>query len=808
MERWQAVKLAQVIVDVPTRQTDAPYTYLVPKSLRKIVAVGMRVVVPFGSRKVQGFVVSPAPEKHRQFRLKPISSLMDLTPVVNQELLKLSKWLAQATFSFRINCLITMLPGVMKAKYDKQFLLTKPVKRPELKSILGNRRVWPGDSAKLTSDQIRALASLKRKRLVKTIYLVKNQAHSAKVKLFKNQLPVQQIKSDLKQIPSKNVSQIALLKFMKQHPNRAHRTSWAIQQTPHLRLSTIEAAENRKWVKIFKVKRFRDPYHRKFKRNYPLKLNRDQSKAVSQISLSLRRHQFAVYLLEGVTGSGKTEVYLQVISQALQLGRTALMLVPEIALTPQMVNWVRGRFGNRVAILHSGLSAGEKYDEWQRINNHQAEVVVGVRSAIFAPLTNIGVIIMDEEHDSSYKQESVPRYQTRRVAKWRGRYHRCPVILGSATPSLESRARATKRVYHLLRLPHRVNHQPLPVVHVVDMRKEIIHRHETNYSLGLVNAIKRRIHRHEQVVLMLNRRGYSNFLMCRTCGYVPKCPNCDISLTWHYRSQTLKCHYCGYEEPLPQVCPRCHSRKIRGYGTGTEKAEMELKRLIPEARVIRMDVDTTSRKGAHARLLHRFGAGEANVLLGTQMIAKGLDFPNVTLVGVINADTSLELPDFRSAERTFQLLTQVSGRAGRAEKKGEVFIQTFNPDNYAIRLAQTQNYERFYLVEMNRRHSLGDPPYYFTVRVEASSVRRGTAAEGIYSVKRYLQSALSNQTIILGPAPSAISRIKRRYYYQIVLKYKHEPNLHSALSHVLDHYQSSTRRGLLISIDPDPVNFM
>ncbi|XIF20291.1 MAG: primosomal protein N [Acetilactobacillus jinshanensis] len=473
-----------------------------------------------------------------------------------------------------------------------------------------------------------------------------------------------------------------------------------------------------------------------------------------------------------------------------------------------MVNWVKGRFGDLVAILHSGLSAGEKYDEWQRIQNGHAKVVVGARSAIFAPLKNLGVIIMDEEHDTSYKQENTPRYQTRSVAKWRGRYHHCPVVLGSATPSLESRARATKHVYHLLRLPHRINHQSLPTVHIIDMRKEIIKRHETNYSLALLNAIKLRLKRHEQVVLMLNRRGYSNFVMCQNCGYVPQCPNCDISLTFHWYTHSLRCHYCGHEEPVPRVCPKCGSHKIRHFGSGTEQAELELERLIPGVKVVRMDVDTTSRKGAHARLLHEFGSGHANVLLGTQMIAKGLDFPNVTLVGVLNADTSLMLPDFRSAERTFQLLTQVSGRAGRAKKKGEVFIQTFNPDNYAIRLAQQQNYEKFYLIEMTRRHELNYPPYYFTVRLTASSKNRRLAMASMFSIKRYLVSHLSPTTIILGPAPSAITRIKQRYYFQMVIKYKYEPNLQKSLDYVLNHFQMGVRRGLYISIDPDPVNFM
>lgn len=340
------------------------------------------------------------------------------------------------------------------------------------------------------------------------------------------------------------------------------------------------------------------------------------------------------------------------------------MLVPEITLTPQIVGRIRSRFGDQVAMLHSAMSNGERYDEWQRISSGQAKVVVGVRSAIFAPLKNIGLIIMDEEHDGSYKQTDDPRYQTRDVAKWRAAYNHCPVVLGSATPSLESRARAMKGVYHLITLPHRFNNHALPHVTVVDMKREIAHNHSI-LSKELATLIADRLVKKEQIILMLNRRGYSSFIMCRDCGYVPQCPNCDISLTMHKDTQTLNCHYCGHREPIPTVCPKCHSKRIRHYGVGSQQLEEQVKEQFPNARVLRMDVDTTRKKGSHEAIINQFGAHKADILLGTQMIAKGLDFPDVTLVGVLNADSSLQFPDFRSSERTFELLTQVSGRSGR-----------------------------------------------------------------------------------------------------------------------------------------------
>ena len=452
--------------------------------------------------------------------------------------------------------------------------------------------------------------------------------------------------------------------------------------------STITALIKRGVLSERREEVYRDPYgHKTFTPTNPLPLTMEQEEAIKPVLKTIDQDQHETFLLYGVTGSGKTEIYLQSIQEVLKKGKEAIVLVPEIALTPQMVDRFKGRFGNDVAVLHSALSTGEKYDEWRKVQRKEAKVVVGARSAIFAPFENLGIIIIDEEHETSYKQEELPRYHARDVAIHRARHHNCPVILGSATPSLESFARAKKDVYHLLTLSKRMNDRELPAVSIVDMREEMRSGNRTMFSRELFEKIEDRLAKKEQIILFLNRRGHSSFMMCRDCGYVMQCPHCDISLTYHRVSNEMKCHYCGHDTGVPEICPECSSNHIRYFGTGTQKVEEELLKLLPEARIVRMDVDTTGRKGAHEKLLDHFQSGKADILLGTQMIAKGLDFPNITLVGVLSADTMLHLPDFRSGEKTFQLLTQVSGRAGRHELSGEVVIQTYTPEHYSIEYA-------------------------------------------------------------------------------------------------------------------------
>lgn len=462
-----------------------------------------------------------------------------------------------------------------------------------------------------------------------------------------------------------------------------------------------------------------------------------------------------------------------------------------------------------VAVLHSGLSAGEKYDEWRKIQRAEVKVVVGARSAIFAPFENLGLIILDEEHESSYKQDDSPRYHARDVAIWRSQQHQCPVILGSATPSLESYARAQKGVYELLALKNRAKNQPLPEVHIVDMREELRTGNRSMFSVELAEAMRERLARKEQVVLFLNKRGYSSFVLCRDCGTVLQCPNCDISLTYHRASERMKCHYCGYDEPVPTTCPECESDHIRFFGTGTQKVEEELAKLVPDARVLRMDVDTTRNKGAHEKILSAFGEGKADILLGTQMIAKGLDFPNITLVGVLSADTTLHLPDFRAAEKTYQLLTQVSGRAGRDVLPGEVYVQTYTPEHYAITLAKDQLYEPFYEQEMAMRRVSGYPPYYYVVNIQFTHEDLMTVSGYAQQMTEYLRHRLSPKTIIIGPSASLIARVNNRYRYQCLIKYKNEPKLAEVLQQLIKIYRSDwIKTGATLSIDMNPTTVM
>ncbi|MBD5806668.1 primosomal protein N' [Limosilactobacillus walteri] len=807
-------ELAQVIVDVPTMQTNQPYTYQIPATLEKQIQVGVRVVVPFGngSRTVQGFVVALDQATSYDGELKKIQAVMDLQPVVNNELLALSKWLADTTYSFWISCLYTMLPNLLKAKTSRIVRIIDDVDEQVAFDIFHGRDELEMAAVQDKPAILSTLLKLQRAGKITIDYQVENRARAKTVTGISPLLDFEQLEEERTSLHPNAHAQNRLISYLQTILGQVVKLKDAEHATG-LKATTFNQGQKKGWLKKVPVEVYRNPLGVQASvddqhLDSPLHLNAEQQLAVNEINAAIDKHDSQTFLLQGVTGSGKTEVYLQAIANALKQGKTALMLVPEISLTPQIVNRVRRRFGSKVAVLHSSLSNGERYDEWRRIERGEAQVVVGARSAIFAPLKNLGIIILDEEHESSYKQDESPRYHAREVAKWRGNYNNAPVVLGSATPSLESRARAIKKVYHLLRLEHRVNKQPLPPIKVVDMREEVKKYGESNFSHSLLEKLDQRLQKREQSILMLNRRGFSSFMMCRDCGTVLKCPNCDISLTLHMDTHTMKCHYCGHEEPIPYECPSCHSRKIRYYGTGTEKVEQELHQLLPQARIIRMDVDTTKRKGMHAKLLRQFGQHQADILLGTQMIAKGLDFPNVTLVGVLNADTGLGLPDFRASERTFDLLSQVSGRAGRADKQGDVVIQTYNPEHYAIQDAKKHDYDLFFNQEMALRHQAGYPPYYYTVRLMASHPEEAQAAKAMAQIYEQLKKGISSSTIILGPTPRAIARMKRRYYYQIVIKYKQDPQLHNLLFEILHDTQSHGYKDVQISIDPDPQYFM
>lgn len=509
----------------------------------------------------------------------------------------------------------------------------------------------------------------------------------------------------------------------------------------------------------------------------------------------------STYLLYGVTGSGKTEVYMELIEDALNKGKTSIVLVPEISLTPQMVLRFQKRFGNNIAAIHSALSDGEKYDEWRRVYNGEAKIVIGARSAIFAPLKNIGMIIIDEEHSDSYKQDdSNPRYNAKDIALMRGEYHNCHVIMGSATPSLEAFARAKKGVFKLLELPNRINGKKLPKVNIIDMNKNMKST-KGHFSLELLEAINDRLLKHEQIILLLNRRGYSPYVSCKSCGYTFKCPNCDITLTYHKTNNTLRCHYCGYGTKVYDTCPECHEKSIGDFGVGTEKIEEELNGFFPNNKILRMDFDTTSKKGTHERMIKAFKNQEYDILLGTQIVSKGLDFDNVTLVGVINADTSLNIPDFRSSETTFSLLSQVAGRAGRSSKEGEVIIQTFNPDHYAIQYTKHHDYLGFYNREMLIRRELKYPPYYYICYIRISGKDSNYIYTEANKIKTLFDKRLNN-FIILGPSPNSIFKVNNIYRYGIILKYKREDDLKKVLNTIIDHYKSNAKITIDLNFNP------
>ncbi|MBF2602616.1 primosomal protein N' [Listeria welshimeri] len=796
------INIAKVIVDVPAMQVDRPFDYFIPEDLEELIRPGMRVSVPFGNRKIQGFVTS-LDETEENPKLKGIDGVMDLAPVLNEELMELGDWLAEDTLSFRVSAYQAMLPAALRAKYEKYFLRLDD-ENEELEQLFEGYETldWKVAEARGLLKQI---GKWVREGSVEVVYQVKNKITNKKVRVVSCLKSPYQLTEIIEDMPKNAKAQSRVLAFFQafegseilvsELKKRAGTTDTTIKKLADLNILTIQE-------KIIS----RDPYqNHQFEKSESLQLLPDQLTACEKITAATEQETF---LIHGVTGSGKTEIYLQTIEAKLKEGKEAIVLVPEISLTPQMVERFKSRFGSEVAVLHSALSSGEKYDEWRKIERKEARVVVGARSAVFAPLENLGIIIIDEEHEASYKQEDNPRYHARDVAIWRANKYQCPVVLGSATPSLESFARAKKGVYTLIELPSRVNDRAMPEVSVVDMREELRKENRTEFSTELLEKIKDRIAKKEQTVLMLNRRGYSSFVMCRDCGYVVECPNCDISLTYHQSSNQMKCHYCGHEERVPQKCPSCEGEHIRYFGTGTQKVEESLTKLIPEARVIRMDVDTTRTKGAHEKLLKSFRNHEADILLGTQMIAKGLDFPDITLVGVLNADTMLHLPDFRASERTFQLLTQVSGRAGRHERTGEVVVQSYNPEHYSIEFAKKHDFIGFYNHEMQLRKMGSYPPFYYLTMINVSDENEMKAIRTIQEMAQFLRGNLGPDAVVLGPVPSTITRIKNKYRYQCIIKYKIEPDLKKELKTLITHYQKDQQKGLTITIDVQPYVLM
>jgi primosomal protein N' (replication factor Y) len=700
--------IAKVVVEFVAGKE---FDYLVPETLRDEVRIGSQVVVPFGRTEARGYVVALA-DKSEVPNLKEIRALASKKPLIEQRILDLARWIADYYVCPVEKALAAVLPSAVRKKGAgfKERLM-----------------VYPAESA--TQD-----------------------------------LAVEQLR---KKSPKQAAVLDALLSgkpMFLAHLARAANTT----------TGTIRRLEEKGFVRIGEAAVRRVPLEDQIVLpTQPLKLMPQQEEALKLIKQSADTLKPPVVLLFGVTGSGKTEVYLQAIRHVLDQGKGAIVLVPEISLTPQTVERFRSRFGEGIAVLHSSLGEGERHDEWHRVHDGHARIVIGARSAVFAPVRNLGLIVVDEEHEPSYKQEEAPRYHARDMAVLRGHMEKCAVVLGSATPSLESLHNAQTGKYTMVRLPERVDHRRMPVMTIVDMRLEAEREGRPNiFSRTLVDAVRQRLDRGEQVMLFLNRRGYATSLICPRCGYVARCDHCSIALTYHRQTEDLLCHICGSRYPVPSRCPNaeCRDPAFRMGGFGTQRLEAALAKLFPHSRVARMDSDSTTAKDSHRRILGEFRSGHINILVGTQMIAKGLHFPNVTLVGVMFADLSLHMPDFRAAERTFLLLTQVAGRAGRGDVVGSVIVQTYTPHHPAIQAARRLDYDGFCDQEMEFRRQLRYPPFAHLVCLTlqgASEQRVKFFGEHFMELLRPLLSA---RVTAAGPVPAPLARAKGKYRYQIMLR--------------------------------------
>jgi len=829
--------IASVIVDVQAKQTDRAFDYLVPENMREWIEIGSRVAVPFGPRLIQGFVIGfPSESELDVSRLRPIEQLLDIQPPLNEELVRLARWMSERYLCREITALTAMVPSALKAKYDRVLTVSLEVSEEPLTALGELERsivMLLQERGPMSRDALlqqvpkaeRAIKRLVSSGHIAEQQLVKDQSQGKKVLTVYPSVTPEELKEALRTISARALRQQEVIRFLIEHPQPI-----ALSELTSLlqadASTAVKALVAKGLVTLRSETVMRDPYkHRSFERTKPLPLTAAQSKVFAEIRQALDSGKPHAYLLQGVTGSGKTEIYLQAIERTLAAGKEAIVLVPEISLTPQMVERFKGRFGDLVAVMHSRLSQGERYDEWRKIQLSQAKVVVGARSAVFAPFRNIGIIIIDEEHETSYKQEESPKYHARDIALWRIEQHGATLVLGSATPSLETYRAAVEPEENeprikLLALEERVAGRPLPPVRLVDMREELHSGNRSMFSRPLREAIEDRLKRGEQMILLLNRRGYSTFVMCRSCGTVCECPHCDISLTYHRSSRTLRCHYCGYAEREPEECPACSSPHIRFFGTGTQRVEEELVRLYPGIRVIRMDVDTTTEKGAHEKWLKMFQERRADVLLGTQMVAKGLDFPYVTLVGVIAADSVLRIPDFRSAERTFQLLTQVAGRAGRHDLPGEVIVQTYAPDHYSIVSASQHDYAGFVQRELEERRMLGYPPYTRLILITLSHTQLANVMRAgellAQSIRRLWESRVQvtgqagayGELLVLGPVASPIPRIKDRYRFQCMVKYRGDVPAPELVRAAAEDIQRMGDQDLQLVIDVDPYMMM
>lgn len=609
-------------------------------------------------------------------------------------------------------------------------------------------------------------------------------------------------------IPLKSEKQNRILQYLQKQDGK---TVKQIEEDTGCSRAVVNALVKKGCIYIKEEFVIRDPLKDKnIKRTEKLQLTKEQNQAYEKIEKTILEKEYKTFLLYGVTGAGKTEVYLQLIEGVIKQNRSAVVLVPEISLTPQMLNRFVARFGKeKIAVLHSKLSMGERYDEWNKINKGNANIIIGARSAIFAPVKDIGIIIIDEEHDMSYKSDMPPKYETKEVAKKIAKQHKCPLVLGSATPDLCSFYEAQNGKMDLITLTKRANNSALPNVTVIDLKQELAEGNRSMISRKLYTSMEENLKNKKQTILFLNRRGFSTFIMCRDCGYTVKCENCDISMTYHRQENCLKCHYCGKQKPVVSICPKCKSTKIRYFGTGTQKLENEIHKLFPTARTIRMDIDTVTQKNSHEEILEKFQKEEADILIGTQMVVKGHHFPKVTLVGVIAADSSLNMDDFRANERTFQILTQVAGRAGREKEKGEVIIQTYETQSFSIECAKKQDYLKFYKTEIELRKQLKYPPFcdIILISFQAEELQNVTKASNWF-YKKLKENLYSDDFNIFKPTPAPIEKIQGKYRWRIICKGNITEDATIILNKILQQFYRLTKNGVRVSIDSNPNNML
>ena len=729
--------IAKVIVDVKNKQVNRSFDYIIPAYLEDIIEIGSRVKVSFGNQTRCGFVIDIVSNTESKRELKEIIDCIDIKRVLNKEFVDIAKYIAENNFTFYATALETMIPTALKIKYQKVVKVKDKDKlNDELKEIFKSRNELIIDNLPLEkrqiiykniSDNLILDTKLKRNR---------NEKYEEIVHYIDNGLMPETIK------------QRGLYNYLSE-----------LGEDIELNLLIEDSGYSKNIIKSLEESGFISIYKREIKNELiesnikakKVTLNQKQKEVFESIKLD----KFDTYLIHGVTGSGKTEVYMKLIEECLKESKGAIMLVPEISLTPQITSIFKSRFGNLIAILHSRLSVSEKYDEWKRIINNEVKIVVGARSAIFAPINNLGIIIIDECHESSYKQSNNPKYDAKDIARLRCKNFNCPLVLGSATPDIIDYHLALNGEYKLLKLPNRANGKRLPEALIVDMREELKKGNNKVFSKELQKEIIDTYNRHEQSILFLNRRGYSSFVMCRSCGEAIKCPHCDASLTYHKRFNTLTCHYCGYKINNPQICPNCGSDKIRFVGTGTEKILEEVNRLIPEAKAIRVDLDTVSKMSDYEEAYNLFKKHEADILIGTQMITKGLDFDDVTLVGVLNADIALQYPSFDASMVAFNLIEQVSGRCGRKNLDGKIIIQTYSPDNFVVKTASKHDYESFYDYEIKRRELQMLPPFSSLIELMIESADANIAYEEAKKIANRLKSK-SKESKILGPAEAPL----------------------------------------------------